>query len=323
MKQLFRNTRRGAAEATLRSTLHFGDMFLKPVTLFLVASILIVWVMPALCASFQDSLRREIALDGHPMRIVALAPSITETLYFLGLGERVVGVSKFSSHPPEAALKPRVGSYIDLNVESIISLSPDLVIGTADGNQPGVVDLLEQAGIEVFIVNPRSIRQVVDTIATLGRVCGLPKKAKVLSVRLSQRIDRVVKKTALRTKPSVFLQINLRPIMTVNKNTFLNDLIQMAGGTNMARDEPISYPRVSLEEVIRKKPELIIISSMERGGRFEKARREWLKWTSIPAVKNGRVHLIDSDLIDRPSPRIVEGLEILARLIHPEVNWED
>jgi len=323
MVQRFENTIRRVVEATLRSTWPFQDMSLKPVTLFLVASILLVWVTPALCASFQDSLGREIAVDGHPMRIVALAPSITEILYFLGLGERVVGVTKLSSHPPEAALKPRVGSYIDLNVERIISLSPDLVIGTADGNQPGVVGLLEQAGIQVFIVNPRNIRQVVDTVATLGRVCGLPEKAQVLSVQLSQRIDRVVQKTAPRTKPSVFLQINIRPIMTINKNTFLNDLIQMAGGTNMAQDEPISYPRISLEEVVCKKPEVIIISSMERGGRFEQARREWLKWTSIPAVKNGRVHLIDSDLIDRPSPRIVEGLEILARLIHPEVNWED
>jgi iron complex transport system substrate-binding protein len=90
----------------------------------------------------------------------------------------------------------------------------------------------------------------------------------------------------------------------------------------MAEKEPITYPRISLEEVIRKKPDVIIISSMERGGRFEAARLEWLKWTSIPAVKEGRVYLIDSDLIDRPSPRIIEGLEAMARFIHPEVKWE-
>ncbi len=90
----------------------------------------------------------------------------------------------------------------------------------------------------------------------------------------------------------------------------------------MAQDEPINYPRISLEEVIRKKPEVIIISSMERRARFERARQEWLQWTSIPAVKNNRVHLIDSDLIDRPSPRIIEGLETMARMIHPEVKWE-
>ena len=90
----------------------------------------------------------------------------------------------------------------------------------------------------------------------------------------------------------------------------------------MTGDSPFTYPRISLEEVIRRKPEVIIISSMERGGRFERARLEWLKWTSIPAVKNGRVHLIDSDLIDRPSPRIIKGLETMARFIHPEVKWQ-
>ena len=89
----------------------------------------------------------------------------------------------------------------------------------------------------------------------------------------------------------------------------------------MARDEPITYPRISREEVIKRRPEVIIISSMERGGRFEKARQEWLEWTSIPAVKNNRVYLIDSDLIDRPSPRLVDGLEAMARIIHPEVKW--
>ncbi len=294
----------------------------KFVTSFLSALIIFGWVSAPLCVTYKDSLGREVTLKGEPQRIITLAPSITEILYFLSLGDRVVGVTKFSYYPPEAKLKPKVGSYIDLNVERIIGLAPDLVIGTADGNQPGIVDLLEQAGIAVFIVNPRNIRQTIDTVAIVGRLCGVPEKANSLSAQLSQRVDRILDRTRSRRKPLVFLQINLKPIMTVNKNTFLHDLIQLAGGRNMTEDEPITYPRISLEEVIRKKPEVIIISSMERGGRFEAARLEWLKWTSIPAVKDGRVHLIDSDLIDRPSPRIIEGLEAMARFIHPEVKWE-
>jgi iron complex transport system substrate-binding protein len=109
--------------------------------------------------------------------------------------------------------------------------------------------------------------------------------------------------------------------MTVNKNTFHHDVIRLAGGDNMARDEPITYPRISIEEVMRKGPDVIIISSMEREGSFERARKGWMKWSSIPAVKERRVHLINSDLLDRPSPRIVKGLETMARLIHPEVEW--
>lgn len=279
-------------------------------------------VSSPLCANFRDSLGRKITLKGPPKRIIPLAPNLTEILYFLGLGDRVVGVTRFSYYPPEAVLKPKVGSYIHLNVERIISLSPDLVIGTKDGNKPGVVNLLEQAGIEVFIVNPRNVRQVIDTIATLGRICGLPKKANTLSLKLSKRVDHILEKTSSRRRPLVFLQINVKPIMTVNKYTIHHDLIRLSGGRNMAEDAPIPYPRISLEEVIRRKPEVIMISSMEREGEFDRVRREWLKWTSIPAVKMKRVHLIDSDLIDRPSPRIIEGIEAMVRLIHPDVKWK-
>jgi iron complex transport system substrate-binding protein len=298
-------------------------VLLRHIPPILLIAIILGRVTSPLCATFKDSLGRKITLHGDPRKIVSLAPNITEILYFLGLGERVVGVTQFSYYPPEAKLKPKVGSYINLNVEKIISLAPDLVIGTVDGNKPGIITLLKRAGIQVFIVNPRNVREVMDTIRILGRVCGVPKKANELSQDLKRRVDDILKKTMSREKPLVFLQINLRPIMTVNRNTFHHDLIRLAGGRNMTEDEPITYPRISLEEVIRRKPDVIIISSMEIGGRFEKARQAWLRWKSIPAVKNNRVRLIDSDLIDRPSPRIIDGLDAMAKIIHPDVNWEE
>lgn len=272
-----------------------------------------------LCATFRDALGREITLENQPLRIIPLAPSLTEILYFLGLGDRVVGVTQFSSYPPEAAKKPRVGSYINLNIERIITLSPDFIIGTVDGNERGDVELLEQAGITVFVVNPRNVEEVIQTIEKVGAVCGVTQRAKALSQQLRHRVDYILQKTNSLRKPLVFLQIQLQPIMTVNENTFHHDLIRLAGGKNMTEAEPILYPRISLEEVIRRKPEVILISSMEREGRFEKARQEWLKWTSIPAAQTGRIHLIDSDLIDRPSPRFIEGLEAMAKFLHPEV----
>ena len=271
----------------------------------------------------MDSMGREVLLDPEPRRIVTLAPSLTEIVYFLGLGEQVVGVTQFSHYPPQAAKKPKVGSYVNLNVEKIISLSPDLVLGTKDGNQPAVVKLLERAGLPVFIVNPRNIGQVIGTVVTIGRLCGVSARATALARNLSDEVDRVVGKTASLNKPVVFLQINPKPIMSVNKHTFSHDLIRLAGGRNMTEDEPITYPRISLEEVIRNKPDVIIISSMVRGGNFEEARQQWFKWEVIPAVKNNRVHLVDSDLIDRPSPRIIQGLEAVARHIHPEVKWDE
>ena len=290
--------------------------------IFSILLIIAGWAPSAPCAEFRDSLGRTITLEGNPKRIIPLAPSLTEILYSLGLGERVVGVTRFSSYPPEAAAKPKVGSYINLNVEEILSLRPDLIIGTKDGNEPGVVDMLEQAGIAVFIVNPRNVQETIGTIGTIGRVCGIPERAGQLTQRLEERLDNVVKKTALKKKPLVFLQINLKPIMTVNRDTFHHDLIRLSGGRNMTADATITYPRISIEEVIQRRPDVILISSMERGGRYEKARQEWMKWTSIPAVRNGRVHLIDSDLIDRPSPRIIDGLEAMARLVHPDIEWK-
>ena len=153
----------------------------------------------------------------------------------------------------------------------------------------------------------------------MGVVCGIQDKASDLRQSLTKRVDRVVEKTRDRLEPLVFLQINVQPIITVNRHTFHDDLIRLAGGRNMAAEESITYPRYSLEEVIRRNPEVILISSMERGGRFERARQDWLEFKSIPAVQHERVHLIDSDLIDRPAPRFIQGLDTMVRFIHPEV----
>lgn len=296
----------------------------SPVTSVIALAFLLVGEWAACQGeSFSDALGRQVVLKSEPARIIALAPSITEILYFLGLGDRVVGVTAFSSYPSQARSIPKVGSYVDLNVEKIISLAPDLVIGTADGNQPEVVALLERADIPVFIVNPRGIRAVMDTVVAVGRLCGVEDKAVALAGDLSRQVDEIINKIETMEKPLVFLQVNTRPIMTANKDTFLNDLIVLAGGRNMAEHEPITYPRLSLEEVIRRKPDVIIISSMDRGGSFLEAQQQWRRWKMIPAVRNGRVHLVDSDLIDRPSPRIVQGLRLLAGYFHPEVVWDE
>jgi iron complex transport system substrate-binding protein len=266
-------------------------------------------------AVFKDSIGREVELKNPPRRIVCLAPSVTEILFYLGLGERVVGVTQFSYYPPEAAERPKVGSYIRLNAEKIIELAPDLAIGTVDGNKQDLVELLEQAGVAVYVVNPRSVREVVETVERLGLVCGVPEKGSALAAGLGKRVDRIEETAGSGKRPLVFFQINIRPIMSVSRNTIHHDIIRLAGGVNMTAESAITYPRISLEEVLARKPEVIIISSMERGGEFEKARQEWFKWPSIPAVKRGRVHLVDSDLVDRPSPRIIQGLEAVSGFI--------
>ncbi len=294
-------------------------------TPILIVPCLIILFLATLsqAAVFEDALDRVVSLKTTPRKIVSLAPSLTEILYYLGLEDRIAGVTEFSYYPPEAARKPKVGSYNKLNVEKIISLGPDLAIGTVDGNEESVIRLLEQAGIAVYLVNPRKVRDAIGAIATLGELCGIGEKAAYLCLQLNRRVDKIFEKISGLRRPLVFLQINVKPIMTVNRNTIHHDVIRLAGGVNMMQDEPITYPRISIEAVLGGRPEVIIISSMERGGAFELERKKWMKWPSIPAAKKGRIHLIESDLLDRSSPRIVEGLEIMARLLHPEAGWEE
>ncbi|HJX34455.1 MAG TPA: helical backbone metal receptor, partial [Desulfatiglandales bacterium] len=207
---------------------------------YLILNIILIailgWPVPVWSRTFKDALGREIRLDKDPDSIVPLAPSLTEILYYLGLGDRVAGVTDFSDYPSEAKEKPGIGSYANLNVEKIISLSPALAIGTKDGNTQGDVDLLGEARIPVFIVNPRDIRGVISTIAEIGNLCGIVEKGNKAVDDLNKRLKTVRAAVEGRARPLVFLQINLKPIMTVNKNTFHNDLINVAGGKNMTAD---------------------------------------------------------------------------------------
>jgi iron complex transport system substrate-binding protein len=186
-----------------------------------------------------------------------------------------------------------------------------------DGNSPANIRVLEEAGIKVYIINPRTVRDALATIRAIGEVCRSADRAKAAAEGLALRIRKVFERTSGLERPVVFLQINIRPIMSVNKNTFHQDVITLAGGINATRDEPLTYPRISIEEVIRINPDVIVISSMERGGEYEKARKEWFNWPGIKAVTGARVHLIDSDLLDRPSPRLVDGIEQMAAILHP------
>ncbi|RLB39453.1 MAG: cobalamin-binding protein [Deltaproteobacteria bacterium] len=274
----------------------------------------------AMAETFVDAVGRHVRINGPPKRIVSLAPSVTEILYYLGLGDRIVGVTMFSDFPRDALAKPRVGSYAHLNVERILELEPDLAVGTKDGNEPNAVALLEQAGLPVYIVNPRHVEDVADTLFSVARLCRVEEKGKRLAESLTSRIKAVKEAVKNLPKPSVFIQINIKPIISVSRHTIHNDVIRLAGGRNVMEDASVTYPTVSVEELLARKPEVIIISSMERGGRFEKAKREWMIWKSIPAVRNNRVYLVNSDILDRPSPRIIDGLETVARLLHPEIG---
>ena len=256
-----------------------------------------------------------------PSRIVALAPSITEILFAVGAGKKIVGVSSFSNYPPQAQKIVKVGSYIHLNLEKIIFLQPDLAIGMWGNNRKDQIKRLKNAGIKVYMAKePNSIRDILEVILKVSSVVGSYERGRVLVHTLKKQIYERSKRLKGLKLVKVFFQINNKPIITVNRYTFQNDLIRLARGINIAEDQFIRYPKMSIEQVIAKKPEVILISCMERGGMFEKAKQQWLRWNCIPAVKEGRIYLVNSDLVDRPGPRIAQGLKLLIKLIHPEVK---
>jgi iron complex transport system substrate-binding protein len=171
---------------------------------------LLSWPASSQAAVFHDSLGRKVEVGLSPKRIVSLAPSITEMIYYLGLKERLVGVTRFSSFPEEARHKPKVGTYTNINVEKAIALDPELAIGTVDGNRREDVEMLEEAGIPVYVVNPRNVHQILETIEAIGEICGVPDRARDLVRSLRQRVARVTGAVRSRQRPLVFLIINTR-----------------------------------------------------------------------------------------------------------------
>jgi iron complex transport system substrate-binding protein len=296
-----------------------GASAVRSVVLIVSMALLTLLAMAGVARSFTlvDEAGREVRVPDRSERIVSLAPSITEILFSLGAGPRVVGVTQFSNYPPEAARLPRVGSYVNLNLEKILALRPDLVIGIRDGNPKAVVDRLAELGVPTYVADPKSLEEVIRTVRNIGRVVGCDRAAKQVAGHMASRIREVERRVAGIPKPRVFYQIGVEPIVTAGQGTFPNILIETAGGQNVAANMA-AYPQLNVEQVLVARPEIIIVTSMTREYDFERVKRFWSRWPGLPAVAADRLFLADSDLLDRPSPRIVEGLETLARLIHPE-----
>jgi len=292
-------------------------------------SVMIVWfsilalfmcmITRVAAGTFVDQLERRVTLPDDPQRVISLAPSITEIIYALEQANRLKGVTRYSDFPIEATKLPKIGSYVRLDLERIVALNPDLCIAIKDGNPKEIIDRLESLKIPVYVVNPRNLNTVLATVTEIGRILNAADKAEALLTLLHNRIQRV--KTLISDdtyRPGVFFQIGISPIVSVGTDTFLHELIELAGGKNLA-DGKTPYPRFSREQVLALAPEIFIVTSMARQAVFEQVKAEWRRWPSMTAVRNERIFLVDSNLFDRPSPRLVDGLELLIKLIHPEL----
>jgi iron complex transport system substrate-binding protein len=265
-----------------------------------------------------DEIGRKVKIPHSAKRIVSLAPSITEILFALGLNEEIVGVTSFCDYPEAALAKPKIGGFVNPSIEKIISLKPDLIIGTRDGNRLETIHRLNDLGFSVYVVNPKGFDGVIKTIQNIGEIVARKDESKRIIKNTMTRKENIVRLTQSLPKPKVFFQIGNAPIITVGRGSLGDDLISLAGGKSISEDELVTYPLYSIETILSKAPEIIIMSSMESKKDYSNLVKMWQNWKTIPAAEKNAIYVIDSNLVDRPTPRIVEGLETLARLIHPE-----
>jgi len=294
------------------------QIFARGANWFLVLlsiSLILTACSPSL-GTFVDDLGRQVTIERIPQRIVSLAPSNTEILFALGLGDKVVGVTDWCDYPPEALEKEKVGSYDTPDIEKIVALNPDLVL-VAYGTTMDVINSLVGLGLTVFGIKSTDLDDVLNDIRTVGEITGKKAEANALTSEMESRIEAVTSETSeLEERPRVFYIVWHDPLWTAGSETFIHELIEKAGGVNICQNLT-GYTTISIEEVVARNPEVIITSEWS----FEWAQNETLL-QGTNASQSGRIYQGDDDLVQRSGPRLVEGLEWFAYFIHPEIFEE-
>ncbi len=268
--------------------------------------------------AFVDDAGHRIYLAKPPARVVSLAPSITEMLFALGLEEQIVGVTEFCDYPSAAKSKPKVG-YANPSVETIIALRPELVVAPRDFLRPDLQLKLEQLKIPMFVLDAHTLEDIPLQIHTLGQMFEKVSAANAVTQLMRQRISEIRRKVETLPARRVLYVLNSQPLITVGPGSFIHQMIGVAGGMNVATRASEAYPRLSMETVLKEDPEVLIFPSGEVETVPRSEQQQWRRWNSLSAVKQERFHEVSSSLLNRPGPRVVEGLEQLARAIHPEV----
>lgn len=269
---------------------------------------------PVAVTDFQN---RSVTIAARPERIVSIGPSITEFLFALGAGLRVVGVDDFSDEPAAANQVEKVGG-IKVNFEKVVSLRPDLVLSVKFSD--GTIERLAGAGLLVLVVDPQTIGDVARTAILLGRAVGSDGEGMARDIQ--KRVDDVRSKTSsAATRPRVYHEIDASDpakIFTVGPGSYIQDLIEIAGGQNIAARASGAYPQLSAEEILRSDPEIIVLAAADYSAKPEQVAAR-AGWSALSAVKNRRIVTIAPNLINRPGPRVGEAAEAYARLVRPDI----
>jgi iron complex transport system substrate-binding protein len=251
-----------------------------------------------------------------PQRIVSLAPSVTETVFALGFGARLAGVTSHCDYPAAAQKIPKIGGFMSPSLEAIVAQRPDVVIGVSSATDPVKAREMQRLGIKVALISLESVNDILNSIRSIARLLGNPAAGEERVGQIVRQFERVKKRIAGAPRRSTLLAVGLRPLVAVGGKNFIDELITAAGGENIAGNAAQPWLNLPDEYVVAKAPQVIIEAGM--GPAQAPAGKHWADLKSIPAVRDHRVYAYRSDKILRPGPRIGEGLEEIARLVHPE-----
>jgi iron complex transport system substrate-binding protein len=263
-----------------------------------------------------DEAGRQVHLPLKIDRIVSLAPNLTEIIYAVGAGDRLVGRTSYCDYPPAAKTVTEVGDTMQPSVERIIALKPQIVLISTASQLETFTKQLNEQRIAVYVTNPNSVDQILSSIETLGQLFGTTEQAKQVAADLRRRTQAVESAVAKQRPIKVFYQISDEPLYTIGREAFLTDLIRRAGGISVTADVPTAFPRYSDEAALASQPEAIILPTGGSIGNANSTAVPALR--NSPAVRNNRVYKINDDILARPGPRLIDGLEQLARALHPE-----
>lgn len=266
---------------------------------------------------FKDALGRDVSLPHDVKRVVSLAPNLTEMIYAVGGGEKLVGDTTYCDFPEAAKSVQKIGDTMSPNMEAIIALHPDVVFVSTASQIEAFMRTLAERNIAVYVVDAKSVEEVLASIRTIGDILGTKPEADKTVAALKARLDTVRSQVRGKTVRRVFVQISKEPLFTAGREAYLNEAVQIAGGESVTREVPGAYPNLSRETALKLDPDAIIISDNEGNHDPNSA------FANSAAVKNGQVFRINADLLSRPGPRIVDGIEAVARDLHPEAFKEN
>lgn len=273
----------------------------------------LLWSVTAGAVTATDGRGREVSLPGHAGRIVSLAPHLTELLFAAGAGDRTVAAVSYSDYPPAARELPRVGDAAQIDMERVVAMAPDLVVAWKGGNSAGDIVQLERLGLRVYVAESATLAGIAGQLETLGRLAGTSQAARPAAERYRQSLAALRRRYAGRPTVTLFYQIWDRPLMTVSGRHFINDAIELCGGRNPFAAVEAMVPSVSREAVIAADPLALVAN--DAGGEGGDVLGEWRRWSTLRAVRQGNLFTIPSDMIARPTPRILNGVRRLCEAL--------